>query len=229
MKKIVLLSMIALLIMGSFVALGAPVTILRASTNTANWSAVATSTIAIATGTGRYTTLAAVLGTVFMPFDATLTTASITWNVTISQWIFVDIYHTTYTAHVDLPGDYALDHLSFHVTSNGWVGVDFISGGNLTKTGTPATMASWLGIEKFNYSGTPPILGTVEPTFAWAPMVGLTGSDLFDGGKILTPDSEHPCGGGDIEYTLWFGFRVGQYQCKGDYSTYINFVLTPDP
>ncbi len=226
MKKVILLSMVALFLMGAIsFAAGTFVPVLRWDATNTTWTSVATPAIASATAVNTWTSSAndgildpsyTVGGVPFSILPATPTWTQIpriTWNVHISQWIYISIQYLDYYIHADLPGKYMTDDLSIHVVSNANTYVYFATGGDLTDgTNTmPTYMAAFLS-------------GVTHPgapwTGDWSSITSLPNGPT----NYMTVSTA-----GDQTFHVWFGFEVGVEQPKGDYMTYVDTFIQSDP
>ena len=225
MKKVVLLSMVALFLMGA-VAFAANPPVLRWDASSTAWTTVATAAIASATADNTWTSASndgildpsyTVGGVAFSILPGTPTWTKlprITWNVKISQWIYISIQYLVYNVHVDLPGKYMLDDLTIHVESNGNTYVYFGTGGDLEDNNSN-TMDTYFAAFTSGalYPGAP-------WTSDWTSI-----NDLPDQANYMKVNTI----GGSQTFTVWFGFDVGKYQPKGKYSTYVDIYIQSDP
>jgi hypothetical protein len=152
---------------------------------------------------------------------------NINWELEISQWIYIDIKYLEFNMHVDSPGDYAVDDLNISVKTNGGINVYFNTPGDLND-GNGHSIPTWVGYVD-NPNGTIlPALGGSNADFSWIRISELPDESNFI--TILKPcGTIHPCGLGTKTYQVWFGFRVNENTCKGDYSTYVDIFIQSDP
>ncbi len=222
MKKmtLVLLSIVAL---STFMlALNPPenIPIYRFETPT-GWVEETNSKLADATATnewdsGGYVTLSS-------PYQ----TSRIDWELDISQWIYVDIKYLKFNMHVNMPGDYTIGDLDITVKTNGGINVYFSTGGDL-HDGSGHIIPTWLGYLKNSNQVLLPSLGGFNTSFAWNRIGDLPGENNFI--TILKPcGTIVPGEMGEETYKIWFGFRVANNTCKGNYSTYVDVYVQSDP
>ena len=238
MRKALILSMVAIFIMGAFAFAAAPPIYSWDSTNSA-WTKVTVTAIASVTANETWTSAAddGILDPSYsyggvrysiLPGTPTWTKIpTITWNLHVSQWIYISIQYFNYNIHVDLPGDYVVDSLSIHVQSNGGVFTYFNTGGWLAdNSAEPAhTIPTWAGYtvdEQANPTVGLPATGV--STDVWHDFAELDG--------MFTPEEPLTVGGPcffENTFYIWFGFRVGEETCKGDYTTYADIYIQSDP
>lgn len=232
MKKIVLLSMLAMLAIG---VIGIAQTNLPMYTWAATpgaWVGVTNPIFADATGTNTWSTggLATSVQVpgigYFMVLPATPTwfkIPRINWTLNVSQWIYISVQYLDYLMHVDIPGDYTVDSFTIHVITNGGVYAYFQTGGNLS--GNAGSIPTWLGYKVDD--ATAPALGL--------PLSGNNNAFWYDMGYINanygTPAQEITVGSGAWEHTFygWLGFHVDYQQPKGAYSTWLDIYIQSDP
>ncbi len=151
----------------------------------------------------------------------------INWEVEVSQWIYIDIEYLEFNMHVDMPGDYAIDDLNITVKTNGGINVYFNTGGDLND-GNGHIIPTWLGYLENSHQALLPPLGSFNAFFAWVRIGNLPGESNFI--TILKPcGTIMPCEMGEETYKIWFGFRVADDTCKGNYSTYVDVYIQSDP
>jgi len=236
MKKIILLSLATLLLV-SIVAFGATsIPIFTWDASTTAWVEVTNAVIADATGantwsTGALSTSVLVPGIGrFMVLPATPTwfkLPTITWNLHVSQWIYISMQYLDYDLHVDAPGDYTVDSFTIHVYSNGGVYTYMDTGGYLTTTsGTPLSIPTWLGYKVD--SSTAPAIGL--------PANGANNAFWYDmlwiNANVGTPANKltlYPGGWWEHTFYGWLGFRVDYTVAKGDYMTWLDIYIQSDP
>ena len=234
MKKAILLSMVALFILGSFAFAQTPVpifswdassgawveetnTIIADATSSNTWNTSALSTSVLVPGIGRFIVLPATPNWFKLP--------RITWNLKVSQWILISIQYLDYNMHVDMPGDYVVDSLSFHVVSNGGVFAYFNTGGWLTNTDGTNSIPTWAGYK---------VDDQAHPTTG-LPATGTSAAGWYDFSELntmYTPEEPLTVGGPcyfESTFYIWFGFRVGVETCKGNYTTYADIFIQSDP
>ena len=238
MKKIVLLSMVALFLMGAVAFAATSVPIYSWDASTTNWGVVSNPVIADATSDNTWSTgalsTAVYVPTVgmFMVLPASPTwfkLPTVTWDLHISQWMYISMQYLNYQMHADAPGDYMIDTFTIHAMSNGGVYVYMTTGGPLTNvdnTSPTQTIPTWLGYKVDDQ--TAPSLGL--------PSNGNNNGFWYDMNWINnnygTPAQQLTLyQGGYWEHTLhgWFGFRVDYQTAKGDYTTYADIYIQSDP
>lgn len=186
-----------------------------------NWWEETNPIIANATATGSWNTG----GYIILPATPNYYHApQITWNVEISQWIYLSIQYFNYTMHVDAPGDYSIDSLSFEVMSNGGVFVHLNTGGYLTDGAN--NIPTWFG---YNVdSSTAPATGLPSngsnDSF-WHDMVWINNNV----GNPAQQFTLYPGGWWEHTFYGWLGFRVSYKTAKGDYMTWLDIYIQSDP
>ncbi len=235
MRKVLILSAVAIFMLGAFAfgQTGIPIYTWNASTTA--WTEVTNAVIADATAENTWTSSAndGILDPSYtyggvqysvLPGTPTWTQLPrITWNLHVSQWIYISIQYLDYNMHVDLPGDYVVDSLSIHVKSNGGVYTYFDTGGWLTD-GTHS-IPTWAGYK---------VDTQTIPTDA-LPSNGTSAGfwqDFADLDTAFTPEEPLTVGGPcafENTFYIWLGFRVAEDQCKGDYTTYADIFIQSDP
>jgi hypothetical protein len=236
MKKVVLLSMLALLVIGVIGLAQTSVPVYQWTTpaeGAGSWVAVTNTIFASATGANTWSTggLATSVQVpdvgYFMVLPATPTwfkLPRINWTLNVSQWIYISVQYLDYVMHVDVPGDFTVDSFTIHVMTNGGVFAYFHTGGNLT--GNMGSIPTWLGYKVDD--ATAPGLGL--------PTNGANNNFWYDMGYI---NSNYGSAAQKItlygpqywEHTFygWLGFRVDYQQPKGVYTTYLDMFIQSDP
>ncbi len=236
MKKVILLSMLALLIVSAIGFAGTHAPIYSWNASSTAWVEVTNTTIAAATGTGTWSTgglstSVQVPGIgYFMVLPASPTwfkLPRVTWHLKISQWIYISLQYLDYYIHVDMPGDYTIDSFSLHVKTNGGVFTYFRTGGYFTDENDPNnTIPTWLGYKVDTATG--PAVGL--------PTTGTNNSFWYDmtwiNSNVGSPAQQltvYPGGYWEHTFQGWIGFRVGVEQAKGNYSTFLDIYIQSDP
>ncbi len=225
MKKVVLLSMVVLLIIFGTIAFAGGIKIFRWEAST--WASVTNKALAAATGTGVFTFSGfpnsfTYDGGTYIPLPGTPTwtqAGTITWNVSISQWVFVYIGNTNFDIHVDMPGTYTVDDLQVHIISNAKVYAYFASGGDLND-GSGDTLPTYLTYETDQ---------DTKPSAPWTGNWTSINSLPSESNYLTVEGNKNPCGGMDVTYYIWFGFEVDLFAQKGQYTTYVTTYLMGDP
>ncbi len=235
MRKVAILSIVALLMVGAFAFADTPVPIYSWDASSAAWSEVTDPVAADATGLNTWTSSAndGILDPSYtyggvqysvLPGTPTWTQLPrITWNLHVSQWVYLSIQYLDYNIHVDIPGDYVVDSLSVHVKSNGGIFTYFNTGGWFSDGNY--TIPTWGGYE----------VDTQAIPTQGLPANGTSAGfwyDFNDLDTMYTPTSPLTVGGpGAFEDTfyLWLGMRVDDEQPKGEYTTYLDIFIQSDP
>lgn len=233
MKKVILLSMLALLVIGVIGIAQTSVPIYQWNDTSSLWVMVTNTTFASATGqntwsTGGLATSVQVPNVgYFMVLPATPTwfeIPRINWTLNVSQWIYISVQYLNYIMHVDVPGDYTIDSFTIHVMTNGGVFAYFQTGGNLS--GPLGSIPTWLGYK---------IDDATAPSLA-LPSNGANNAFWYDMAYINanygSPAQKITLFGPNYwEHTFygWLGFRVDYQQPKGQYSTYLDIYIQSDP
>jgi hypothetical protein len=230
MKKVILLSIVAIFAL-SVVALattGDSIKIFRwtPSASPATWQQVTNPVLASATGSDAWGfTLQSFPDNAFeynnktwIALDDLTQLGRVTWNLHVSQWIYVRIGYIDFEMHVDMPGIYTVDDLQVQVISNGGVYVYFETGGDLVNGGG-MTIPTYLSYE------------TDQDTHPDSPWTGTWNriTSLPGEGDAFKLAGDNECGSLDTTFYIWFGFDVDATTCKGDYSTYVDTFIQPDP
>ncbi len=227
MRKIVLITLIILIVTSIF-ALTTGFSIYRYYKKTPGglkWWEETNPIIADATATGSWNTG----GYIILPATPNYyqVPQQITLSVEISQWIYLKISYTNFDIHVNMPGDYAINNLNITIKTNGGINIYFNTGGNLND-GNGHTIPTWLGYLENSNQATLPPLGSSNTSFAWTKIGDLPKKSDFI--TILKPyGTILSCGLGKIVYKIWFGFRVNDDVCKGDYTTWADIYIQSDP
>ena len=246
MRKVLILSIVSIFIIGAFAfAASIPVYLWNGS----GWSEVATPAIASATATVAWDSAMndGILdpsytfnGTDYSILPGTPTWTQlprIDWNLEISQWIYISISYTSYDMHIDLPGDYIFDNLYVTMKSNAGVYAYFITGGDFSFTddnNVEHTIPTWAGYQVVSNSTTPSL-----PTIGLPTTAGISNAFWYDFNSlndynaenyITITDVDQACGCSlDETFRIWLGVRVGEKQCKGEYTTYADVFIQADP
>ncbi len=222
MKKLFLV-LLGIVIVSTFaLALNPPsgIPIYRFETPT-GWVEETNSTLADATATNEWDSGG------YVALSSTYQTSRIDWELDISQWIYVDIKYLEFDIHVDMPGDYAIDNLDISVETNGGINVYFSTPGDL-RDENGHSIPTWVGYVNNPNGAILPALGGTSGSFSWIRIGDLPGENNYL--TILKPcGTIHKCGLGTKTYQVWFGFRVNDDTCKGEYSTYVDIFIQPDP
>ncbi len=229
MKKAILLSIAAIFILGSMTVMGGNMKIFQwtPSSSPAAWAEITNDVLADATGSDAWGfTMQAFPSNGFeydnktwIALDELTQLGRVTWNLHVSQWIYVRIGYADFNMHVDMPGIYTVDDLQVQVISNGGIYVYFASGGDLLNSSNGATIPTYLSYQPDQDTNPDaPWTGT------WTRITDLPGeSNMF----TLAGDNE--CGSLDTTYYIWFGFDVDATTCKGNYTTYVDTFVQPTP
>ena len=188
------------------------------------WAEETSSVIADATGTNEWNTG----GYVVLPATPDhYQVPRINWDLEVSQWIYIDIKYLEFNMHVDMPGDYTIGDLDITVKTNGGINVYFNTPGDLSD-GKGHTIPTWIGYLENSNQALLPSLGGFNASFTWVRIGDLPGENNFI--TILKPcGTIVPGEMGEETYKIWFGFRVANNTCKGDYSTYVDVYVQSDP
>ncbi len=248
MKKIVIFSCLAALLLVSAIAFAdadPEIPIYRwQGTPTTVWTEITNNILADATAANTWSTSAYASsvqlpdGLYYVVLPATpnwLKLPRIDFTLFVSQWIFINIQYMDYTMHVDIPGDYTVDTLSFHVKTNGGVFAYFRTGGWLTDVSSATNkIPTWAGW-RVN-SGALPTVGLPANGVSTGPNFWYD----FDALNTLTGPTPAtrvllPFPTGEDTYHVWLGFRVGAggegqlLTRKGKYVTWADIYLQSDP
>ncbi|GEM_PF-1396549 len=234
MKKVILLSMLALLLLGAIGLAQTNLPIFTWNATPGSWVEVTNATFADATGsntwsTGALSTSVQVPGIgYFMVLPATPTwfkLPRINWTLNVSQWIYISVQYLDYLMHVDVPGDYTVDSFSIHVMTNGGVFAYFQTGGNLSGNDA-GSIPTWLGYKVDD--ATAPALGLPangDNNGFWYDMAYINANYGSPANKITL----YPGGWWEHTFYGWLGFRVDYQQPKGEYTTWLDIYIQSDP
>ncbi len=237
MKKVILLSIVALFVLGAVAFAQTSVPIYSWDASNLTWTEVTDPIIADATGANTWTssaddgildpsyTYGGVRYSVLPGTPTWVKLPTITWNLYVSQWIYISIQYLDYWMHVDLPGDYVVDSLSIHVKSNGGIFTHFNTGGWLTTLDQAHSIPTWAGYR----------VDTQDVPSEGLPADGVSAGFWFDFAQLngmFTPEEPLTVGGPcffENTFYIWLGFRVGEETCKGEYMTYVDIFIQSDP
>ena len=233
MRKVLILSIIAIFIVGAFAFADTSIPIYSWDASNTTWNVVNDAVVADATALNTWSSAGndGILDLSYGPVPYSVLPGTptwtqlprITWNLHISQWIYLSIQYLDYNMHVDIPGDYLVDSFSIHVKSNGGVFTYFNTGGDFSDD-NGHTIPTWVGYE---------VDTQTLPTES-LPQSGSAGF-WYDFGEVdtmYTPQAPLTVGGPcffENTFYFWLGFRVSEEQCKGEYTTYLDIFIQSDP
>jgi len=156
----------------------------------------------------------------YVSLEQSLDSPKIYLNTTVSQWIFISIQYLSYYIHVNMPGDYTLDSLTFQIETNGGVYAYFQTGGWMG-----GTIPTWFGYK---------VDDSTAPSYG-LPSNSSNNTFWYDMNLINNfgnPSQKVIIGGSSSwSHTFygWLGFRVDKSVQKGQYSTYMDIYIQSDP